>query len=288
MLQKRLALLCAICLLAGSLAGCDKREGASLSEASQESSENGGESANESESSGSESSSAPETRPTNLTDEEAAAHNAEITDEDFSLVQFTPLGSEDPMAIIKVAGAVEGTIRVRLFPDQAPKTVENFIQLAEKGYYNGITFHQVLWDYVVQAGDPTGTGAGGESIYSQKAGDPGYFEDEFSLDLWNFRGALSMANAGRQHSNSSQFLIVQREYVGDEEFEKMRKINFPESVIEKYEEVGGAPNLDSRNTVFGMVIGDGMAVVDEIASVKTDEQDVPEESVIIESITIQQ
>ena len=95
-----------------------------------------------------------------------------------------------------------GDITIRLFPEVAPKTVENFVTLAKKGYYNGLIFHRVIKDFMIQGGDPTGTGAGGESIYGAK------FEDECSRELHNFRGALSMANAG-PNTNGSQFFIVQ-------------------------------------------------------------------------------
>ena len=95
-----------------------------------------------------------------------------------------------------------GDITIQLYPEVAPKTVENFVTLAKKGYYNGLIFHRVIKDFMIQGGDPTGTGAGGESIYGAK------FEDECSQELHNFRGALSMANAG-PNTNGSQFFIVQ-------------------------------------------------------------------------------
>ena len=95
-----------------------------------------------------------------------------------------------------------GDFKLRLFPDAAPKAVENFTTLAEQGYYDGIIFHRVINDFMIQGGDPTGTGMGGESIW----GAP--FEDEFSDYAYNFRGALSMANAGA-NTNGSQFFIVQ-------------------------------------------------------------------------------
>ena len=99
-----------------------------------------------------------------------------------------------------------GDITVVLYPEQAPKTVENFLTLAEEGYYDGIIFHRVINDFMIQGGDPTGTGTGGESCWGGK------FEDEFSDQLHNFRGALSMANAGAG-TNGSQFFIVQRDDV---------------------------------------------------------------------------
>lgn len=221
-----------------------------------------------------------------MTDAEAEANNKAITDTDVNLVQFQPPKTGDKIAVMKTS---EGTIRILLFPTQAPKTVENFIGLAEKGYYNGVTFHRVIENFMIQGGDPTGTGAGGESIYSTGAGDKGYFEDEFSLDLWNFRGALSMANAGAgTGTNASQFFIVQNPQVPDATLEEMVKVGFPPSVVAKYEEVGGYPTLDAVHTVFGMVQDDGMDVVDKIARAKTDPaNNKPLESIIIEEITIE-
>ncbi|MBR7091565.1 MAG: peptidylprolyl isomerase, partial [Clostridia bacterium] len=91
-----------------------------------------------------------------------------------------------------------GDVRVRLFAEKAPKAVENFVTHAKNGYYDGLIFHRVIDGFMIQGGDPTGTGRGGESIW----GAP--FEDEFNLDLRHFRGALSMANAGPR-TNGSQF-----------------------------------------------------------------------------------
>jgi len=93
-----------------------------------------------------------------------------------------------------------GAIKIKLFPEFAPKTVENFLGHAKSGYYNGIIFHRVIQDFMIQGGDPTGTGMGGESIWGDS------FEDEFSDKLFNLRGALSMANAG-PNTNGSQFFL---------------------------------------------------------------------------------
>ena len=101
-----------------------------------------------------------------------------------------------------VMNTTMGPIKIKLFPEQAPKTVENFLTHAENGYYDGIIFHRVIEDFMIQGGDPTGTGMGGESIYGNT------FEDEFTMDLFNLKGALSMANAG-PGTNGSQFFIVQ-------------------------------------------------------------------------------
>ena len=105
-----------------------------------------------------------------------------------------------PVAVMEIQGY--GTVRIALFEQDAPKTVENFITLAERGYYDGLTFHRVINGFMIQGGDPKGDGTGGESAWG------GSFADEFSDNVWNFRGALSMANSGKD-TNGSQFFIVQ-------------------------------------------------------------------------------
>ena len=172
-----------------------------------------------------------------------------------------------------------GTIKVQLFKEQAPKTVDNFIQLAQKGYYDGVIFHRVIPDFMIHGGDPTGTGRGGESIY----GKP--FADEFSDELFNFTGALSMANAG-PNTNGSQFFIVSNEHVPANMIEQMKMVGYPEEIINHYEQNGGTPWLDHRHTVFGQVI-DGMDVVKKISMVKRDNMDKPKDDVVMEKVTIE-
>lgn len=171
-----------------------------------------------------------------------------------------------------------GPIKVKLFPEQAPKTVENFLTHAENGYYDGIIFHRIIPDFMIQGGDPTGTGMGGESIYGST------FEDEFSPELFNLRGALSMANAG-PGTNGSQFFIVQANRVPSQMLGQLEGAGFPKEIIEAYAEKGGTPWLDQRHTVFGQVV-EGLDVVDEIAGVETGAQDKPVEDVVIQSIEI--
>ncbi|WP_276210433.1 peptidylprolyl isomerase [Heyndrickxia coagulans] len=171
-----------------------------------------------------------------------------------------------------------GTITIKLFPAFAPKTVENFVTHSKNGYYDGLTFHRVIDGFMIQGGDPSGNGTGGESIY----GAP--FEDEFSERLFNFRGALSMANAG-PNTNGSQFFIVQSKTVDPSMKGQMEQAGYPAEVVEAYMEKGGTPWLDFRHTVFGQVM-EGMEVVDEIAGVRTGLQDKPVHDVIIEKITI--
>src|SRR6059058_3269076 len=138
-----------------------------------------------------------------------------------------------------------GAIEIELFDDDAPKTVENFTKLARDGFYDGVVFHRVIKDFMIQGGDPTGTGRGG----------PGYtFEDEFN-DHKIVRGALAMANAG-PNTNGSQFFIVTTD---------------------------AAPWLDGKHTVFGQVT-DGMDVVDKIEGGDTDHNDKPLQEAKIERV----
>ncbi|ASG80946.1 MULTISPECIES: peptidylprolyl isomerase [Lactiplantibacillus] len=171
-----------------------------------------------------------------------------------------------------------GDIKVQLFPKQAPKSVENFVGLAKKGYYDGIIFHRVIPEFMIQGGDPTGTGMGGESLW----GKP--FEDEFSPEVFNLRGALSMANAG-PNTNGSQFFIVQKPQLDAGMDEQMKQAGYPEEIVTAYGN-GGTPWLDFRHTVFGAV-SDGMDIVDKIAATKTGMQDKPVKDVVIETIAIE-
>ena len=191
--------------------------------------------------------------------------------------QLNPAVSGDTVAVMKTN---MGDITIKLFPLETPKTVENFTTHAKNGYYNGLIFHRVIKDFMIQGGDPTGTGMGGESIWGHS------FPDEFDPKLHNLRGALSMANAG-PNTNGSQFFIVQANTVPDGMVEQMEEMPnaFSKDVIESYKNLGGTPWLDFRHTVFGQVT-DGMDVVDAIANVKVGVGDKPLENVIIETIEI--
>lgn len=175
-----------------------------------------------------------------------------------------------------------GPIKVKFFPEETPKTFENFTTHAKNGYYDGIIFHRVIKDFMIQGGDPQGTGMGGESIW----GKP--FVDEFHPELHNIRGALCMANAG-PNTNGSQFFIVQADscdpgFIG--QMEQLKDSGFSPQVIDNYKELGGTPWLDFHHTVFGQVY-DGMDVVDAIANVDTDGSDRPLEDVKIVSVDVE-
>ena len=174
-----------------------------------------------------------------------------------------------------------GDIKIKLFPERTPKTAENFITHAKNGYYDGLKFHRVIKDFMIQGGDPLGTGIGGESIWGGK------FEDEFDTELHNLRGALSMANSG-PNTNGSQFFIVQASVAPENMLAQMEELTdsgFPRDIIEAYKELGGTPWLDFRHTVFGQVFK-GLEIVDKIAAVET-ESDKPCEDVIITSVDIE-
>ncbi|EGP5121735.1 peptidylprolyl isomerase [Enterococcus faecium] len=171
----------------------------------------------------------------------------------------------------------KGTIKIKLFPEYAPKAVENFMTHAKDGYYNGLTFHRVIKDFMIQGGDPKGDGTGGESIWGEG------FETEINNHLYNIRGALSMARSQDPNSNGSQFFIVQNSY---DMHDGLLKDDYPQAIIDAYKN-GGYPSLDGQYTVFGQVI-EGMDVVDAIANVETDSSDKPKEEVKIDKINILQ
>lgn len=170
-----------------------------------------------------------------------------------------------------------GDISVKFFPEQAPKAVENFLTHAKNGYYNGIIFHRVIPDFMIQGGDPTGTGMGGESIWGRP------FPDEFSRELFNLRGALSMANSG-PNTNGSQFFIVQASSVDPRMMQQVRQV-YPEDIANEYAECGGTPWLDFRHTVFGQVF-EGMDVVDAICNAPRNGSDKPLEDISITGVDV--
>ena len=182
--------------------------------------------------------------------------------------------------VVATMKTTKGDIKIKLFPQFAPKAVENFVTHSKNGYYNDLIFHRVIPDFMIQGGDPMGNGMGGESIWGTK------FQDEFTPELHNLRGALSMANAG-PNTNGSQFFIVQADTCPANMLEQMEDLPdaFPPECAKAYAEMGGTPWLDFRHTVFGQVY-DGMDVVDKIANCKVGMNDKPMFDVTIESIEI--
>lgn len=177
---------------------------------------------------------------------DASTPNTDTTMKTFDQTAQPEKGEE-----IVVMETSKGTIKIRLFPEYAPKTVENFVGLIKKNYYDGLIFHRVIPDFMIQGGDPTGTGRGGESLWGGK------FNDEFNPNLKNLRGTLSMANAG-PNTNGSQFFIV---------------------------EAPATPWLDGKHTVFGQVF-EGLDVVDAIVNVDRDGNDKPLKDVLMKKVTV--
>jgi len=189
---------------------------------------------------------------------------------------------------IAVITTSKGVVKMRFFPEEAPKAVENFKTLAKKGYYNGLLFHRVIEDFMVQTGDPKGDGTGGESCWGEA------FEDEISPKLHYYRGAVAMANSGA-NTNGSQFFIVQAKDVVEEALTALRDArdnNEGEELgvtltdgkyytFSQLEYVFGNPY-----TIFGQVF-EGLDVVDAIAAAETNENDKPVEDITIESITFE-
>jgi cyclophilin family peptidyl-prolyl cis-trans isomerase len=215
-----------------------------------------------------------------------------------SLPQLEGVKKGDTIATISTN---KGDIKVWFFPEYAPKAVENFTTHAKEGYYDNVTFHRVIEGFMIQGGDPTGTGTGGESIWGEQ------FEVERSFALRHFRGALCMAKGQSDVSLGSQFYIVQNNGLDDSTKSSLEQIKnsldeeyydgltvgetiWPEAVIDEYIENGGAPQLDMSYTVFGQVY-EGMDVVDAIAAVEkttgTDgAESKPVEDIVIKSVTI--
>ncbi len=208
-------------------------------------------------------SSVSEAVPVKPTAAQAAEHNAAIDANNVQIIQFNDPDPGDKIALIKTSA---GDIKVRLFGQLTPKTVETFVKLAGEGYYNGQQFTEIVEGYKIEGGG--------------KADDNQYPEEkEFSLDLWNFRGAVALSNSG------TNFMIVQANQCLNPKSE-LEALKFPQKIIERYEEVGGAPHQDWQNPVFGQVV-EGMEIVDKISATKTSADGKPAEPVIISEIKIE-
>ena len=172
-----------------------------------------------------------------------------------------------------------GDIKFKFFKDVAPKAVENFLTHAKEGYYDGLTFHRVINEFMIQGGDPTGIGTGGESIWGEG------FGTELDQSIVPYRGSLCMAMSSLPNSIGSQFFITQAHFNAERE-SYFKAYGLDDGLWETYKKYGGdVLSLYMKYTVFGQVI-EGMDVVDKIASVKTDSNDKPTEDVIIESIDV--
>ncbi|SEK47348.1 Peptidyl-prolyl cis-trans isomerase (rotamase)-cyclophilin family [Ruminococcus sp. YRD2003] len=175
-----------------------------------------------------------------------------------------------------------GTVKIRLFPEYADKACENFVELAKKGYYDGLTFHRVIRDFMIQGGDPTGTGGGGESVWG------GEFDGGTDPHLAHVSGALAYANSGGTETDGSQFYIVTgTQDITDDLFASYEGYGYSFSNKQKeiFKQAGGAPFLDGNYTVFGQVI-DGLDVVFRAQYVATNANDKPLNDLVIDSVKV--
>ena len=174
-----------------------------------------------------------------------------------------------------------GDIKARLFFESAPIAVTNFKALVKEGYYDGLIFHRVINDFMIQGGDPKGNGTGGESVWGEG------FEYETNANLLHFRGALSMAHSSLPASNGSQFFIVQGMQSVTQSM--ISGYGYDETLSQKAQELycekGGYFPLDGEYSVFGQVF-EGMEVVDAIAGVDTDSNDKPLSDVVMTSVEL--
>ena len=168
-----------------------------------------------------------------------------------------------------------GDIKIKLFPEYADKGVENFLNLAEQGYYDGLIFHRIINKFMIQGGDPTGTGRGGTSIWGEK------FDGGVDPHLIHTAGALAYANSGSTATDGSQFYIVTGQTFTEDQFDP----SYPTAAKEAYLKAGGYPWLDGKYTVFGQVF-DGLDIVFKLQQVETDSSDRPTKDVVIESMKV--
>lgn len=196
----------------------------------------------------------------------------------------------EQIAVFDVEGY--GTFKARLFPEAAPQAVENFVELASEGKYDGVPFHRVVEDFMIQSGDTTLNGGDGKSIYGTG------FPIELNSSLHHYTGALAMARTSSKSSGqSTQFYIVSNESAKEysdadwDALEKQLGVTFDNNTREKYEQYGGAPSLDMSYTVFGQVF-EGQDVVDAIAAAtvevnsQTGEESSPNPQIILNSVEI--
>lgn len=196
------------------------------------------------------------------------------------LTNFTPPEKGEEIIVMKLKD--RGEVKIKLFPKQADKGVENFTGLAKKGYYDGLIFHRVIKDFMVQGGDPEGTGMGGESIWGEK------FDGGVSDELNHVAGAVAYANSGSTATNGSQFYIVTGTPYDEITLKQLGDsgLTFSDEEMKAYENLGGAPWLDGSYTIFGQVF-DGLDKIFDMQNVETDEMDKPKEDVVIEKISVE-
>lgn len=200
--------------------------------------------------------------------------------DNLDIKNFTAPKDGETIVTMKVKG-YDGEVKIKLFPEYADKGVENFVTLAEQGYYDGLTFHRVIKDKFVESGDPNGDDTGGSSIFEK-----GY-EAEADPHLIHVSGALSYMNKGSTNTNDSRYFIVTGEEVTEDTIKDMEGYGYvlTESEKEAYLEHGGLPWFDGNYTVFGQVF-DGLDIIYDIQEAEVDSQNKPEKDIIVEKMTV--
>ena len=212
----------------------------------------------------------------------------EAPPENYELSNFTPPKEGEEVVVMDIKDY--GEVKIKLFPEYADKGVENFVELAKQGYYDGLTFHRVISDFMIQGGDPNGDGTGGESVWG------GEFDGGTDPHLAHAAGAIAYANSGPTEPNGSptasdgsQFFIVTGKLYTEEELDSLKEYgyNFTDNQKKIYETAGGAPWLDGSYTIFGQVFS-GLDLVFAIQNAETDEADKPLEDIIINSVRVEE
>ena len=198
------------------------------------------------------------------------------------ILNYTAPAEGEEIVVISVKD--RGDIKIKLFPDLMPEACDNFTTHAKEGYYDELIFHRVIDDFMIQGGDPMGSGTGGEPIEKYKDVDMGTTDK-----LCHVIGAVAYANSGATSTNGSQFYIVtgnQPEEMTDDYFSAYAP-NLSEEKKKLYQENGGSPYLDGSYTVFGQVI-DGLDIAYDIAATTDkDGNDKPYESIVMESVKVE-
>lgn len=285
-LKRLAAIAMSIAMFAAFFTGCgedDKSSSAkdSKSSSSAESSEDDGGSSEESSDDGaSKTDGDGDISDSDVDISEDSQANSSVDTSTLKMLNFTPPEKGEEIIVMKIKD--RGDVKIKLFPEQADKGVENFKGLADKGYYDGLIFHRVIKDFMIQGGDPLGTGMGGESIWGDK------FDGGVSNELNHVAGAVAYANSGSTATNGSQFYIVTGTPYDETTLNQFKDqgLVMSDEAMKSYEKIGGAPFLDGSYTVFGQVF-DGLDIIFDIQNEKTDEMDKPEKDVVIEKISVE-
>ena len=202
-----------------------------------------------------------------------------IDPDNCTVKNFTTPQKGDTIVVMTIKGY--GDVKIRFFPEYAEKGVENFVELAKKGYYDGLIFHRIISDIMIQGGDPLGNGTGGECIWGEK------FDGGTDPNVIHAAGAVAYANSGSTATNGSQFYIVTGTVTSQEDFSLYEQYGytFTDDQKEIYSTVGGTPHLDGSYTVFGQVY-EGLDIIYALQDVATDQMDKPTEDVVIESMKV--